>query len=89
MREGGRDRRSPRAVHHARPLLTQRLLRRQFVLLAGEPFQDDDAGVVLELVDLVSDASAHEAPHGFGGGVADGCGGGDEVGEASFAEARW
>jgi hypothetical protein len=56
------------------------------VFLAGEPFQDDDAGVVLELVDLVSDASAHEAPHGFGGRVAHGCGGGGEVGKASFAE---
>jgi len=50
------------------------------VFLAGAPFQDDDAGVVLELVGLVGKHMAHEAPGGDP--VEGGAGGGGEDGPA-------
>jgi len=48
---------------------------------AGTPLQDHDAGVVLELVCLMVEDVAHQAPHGFRYGVARRDGGADEVGE--------
>ncbi len=55
------------------------------MLLAGAPFQNDDGGVVLELVSLVDEQAAHEAPHHLRGRIAGGDGGGDEVGQPLLA----
>ncbi len=56
------------------------------VLLAGAPFQHDDGGVVLELVGLVDQQPAHQAPHHLRGRIPGGDGGGDEVGQPLLAE---
>ena len=55
-------------------------------LSAGEPFQDHDAGVVLELVGLVGEDVPHEAADCLGRGVAGGGGRADEVGQPLLAE---
>ena len=61
-------------------------LQRQPLFLAGEPLQDHDARVVLELVGLVVENAAHQPPHGLWRRILGGGGGADEVGQPPLTE---
>jgi hypothetical protein len=58
----------------------------QYAFGPGAPFEDDDAGVALQLAGLVAEDVPHQSPDRLGCGISGRGGGADEVGQPLLAE---